>query len=185
MKAKLDKNPKELIARAAFSGPAFQYSHGLSIYFPWTKPIANKMWDYQYGCYRLSKRTRWKKFLEVYFEKTMRKTRGTEMGTNGNKRKSDFPVSQEVLALIGRIGTHVFAADGRLQKPGPDSPMGKYGPDDPTGGNCDCPTIKNYPPYVDVPLGDDGKLVKAIPMSEDFFAGKPMVDEPLIDLCEK
>ena len=58
-------------------------------------------------------------------------------------------LTDNLLTVMGQIGAHVFAGDGSLEKPGPDSPMGKYGPDDPFGaGNCDCPSIKNHPAFT-------------------------------------
>ena len=67
--------------------------------------------------------------------------------------------------MIGRIGSRVFVDDGGLLKPGPDHPMGKWGPDDPSGANCDCPTIKNYPPFTSF-------------VSDDFFHGVDIAKDP-------
>lgn len=178
MRAVLEKDPEKLIALSAFSGAAFQYSHGLSIYFPWTRPVGGTMWDKEYAEYRLNTKTRWREFLNIYFEKTMRKTRDAEMRADGftPRQGDDVPVTKKILALIGQIGAHVFVGEGALQKPGPDHPMGKYGPDDPTGANCDCPTIKNYPSFTGE-VQANGHEVK-VHVSDDFFRGVPMTMEP-------
>lgn len=161
----LEKGPDKLITLSAFSGAAFQYSHGLSIYFPWTEPLASRMWDEEYAEYRLNRKTRWRDFLNVYFEKTRRQTRLDELEEERKANGTPAPtprkqsITAAILSLITQIGTHVFIGEDGLSKPGPDHPMGKYGPDDPTGMNCNCPVIKNYP------------LFTKVPMSEDFFEG--------------
>lgn len=87
----------QLIVRSDFVGPAFQYAHGLSVYFPWSQPFRSQFWTEQYGEYKLmadgdapkdetKEQTRqrlrenpsWRDFLKVYFHKTMRKTRHQE-----------------------------------------------------------------------------------------------------------
>ena len=182
----LEKGDNKLIVKSVFSGPAFQYSHGLSIYFPWTEPVADKMWDEQYATYELAKKTHWRDFLEVYFEKTMRKTLAAEMdaagirkpNTNNNQNEVDASISAKVLELIGRVGAHVLAGDGgRLQKPGPDHPMGRFGPDDPTGAACNCAMIKNYPPFTGIKPQDNGHEVQALTVSEDIMAGHEITKE--------
>ena len=153
----LEKGCDQMITHAAFSGAAFQYSHGMSIYFPWTEPVASDMWEKHYPEYRLNKATRWREFLKVYFKETMRQTRAKELEAVG-QQPNPVPLSAELLELMGQIGAKVFDADGQLQKPGPDHPMGS--------GDCDCPTIKNYPLYT-------GKLA----VSDDFLAGKKLTNE--------
>ena len=177
MRTALEENREKLIALSAFSGAAFQYSHGLSIYFPWTRPMDGKMW-HNYARYRLNKKTRWREFLEIYFEKTLRETRDAEMRAEGFKPRegNKTPITNNILALIGQIGAQVFVGEGGLQKPGPDHPMGKYGPDDPTGANCNCPTIKNYPSFTGE-VKPNGRAVR-VHVSENFFEGVPMTIDP-------
>jgi hypothetical protein len=160
----LEKGPDKLITNSAFAGAAFQYSHGHSIYFPWARPVDNKAWEEQYENCRLNKKTGWGDFLNQYFDKTRRQTRSDEEKDLGEKRDDDGTkdptqgMSTMLLNMIGRIGSRVFVDDGGLLKPGPDHPMGKWGPDDPSGANCDCPKIKNYPPFTSF-------------VSDDFFHG--------------
>jgi hypothetical protein len=90
--------PKKLIKRTRFVGSAYQYARGLSVYFPWSKPLHSSFWPKQYGAYKLiagepangksetdeelTKRSKetpsWGDFLDKYFDKTMRKTRQKE-----------------------------------------------------------------------------------------------------------
>jgi len=196
----LEPRDDRLIIRSVFSGPAFQYSHGLSIYFPWAEPVSDKMWDEQYAEYELAKNTHWRDFLEAYFKKTMRKTRDEEMndagiakedsrdkeGEDAGNRKDraaqeEKMLTERVLNLIGRVGANVLAGDGgRLQKPGPDHPIGRFGPDDPTGAACNCATIKNYPPFTGIQLEDNGHQVPGLAVSSDIMAGHEITkdDDP-------
>ena len=170
----LEKGPDKLVTECAFAGAAFQYSHGHSIYFPWAQPVENKAWDEQYAYCRLNENTSWGYFLKAYFQKTRRLPRFDEKETkdegerkNDNGHKQPQPdISKTLLDLIGRIGNRVFVDDGGLGfKPGPDHPMGKWGPDDPSGANCNCPTIKNYPPFTTF-------------VSADFFDGVETAKDP-------
>ena len=166
----LEKGNHKLVNLSSFCGAAFQYSHGHSIYFPWTKPMDERMF-YGYADYRLSRETKWKQFLNVYFEKTMRKTRAEETGFTTQKDETpETTLKKRILALIGRIGANAMSADDRLQKPGPDHPTGKYGPDDPSGSYCECQTIKNYPSFTGEILIDKDKKVR-IHVGEDFLDG--------------
>jgi cysteine peptidase C11 family protein len=188
----LKKGKDRLILNSAFSGPAFQYSNGLSIYFPWSEPVADEMWDEHYAKYALAENTNWRDFLEVYFERTMRKTRDEEMKAAGLTREdsrdpgargaeTEKSPSEKVLELIGRVGAHVLAGDGgRLQKPGPDHPTGRFGPDDPTGAACNCATIKNYPPFIGIKVEDNGHIERGLAVSDDFMAGHEITkdDDP-------
>jgi hypothetical protein len=161
----------KLIVRSAFAGPAFQYSHGLSIFFPWAEPVGSKLWDEQYEEYRLNKNTSWRAFLSAYFELTRRKTHLDEADPKEPVVKGSM--SADLLSLLDDIGTHIFNDEGQLEKPGPDHPMGKHGPDDPTGGNCDCPTVKNFPRFTGAHTKFESINGKAsrIPVSRTFFEG--------------
>lgn len=167
----LEKGNHKLINLSSFCGAAFQYSHGHSIYFPWAKPQDPTLYYEQYAEYRLSRETKWRQFLNVYFEKTMRKTRAEETGFMLQKDETpEVKLKKRILALIGQIGANAMSADGRLQKPGPDHPTGKYGPDDPSGAVCDCQSIKNYPSFTgEIPI-DEGQKVR-IHVGEDFLDG--------------
>lgn len=69
------------IVRAEFAGPEYQYSHGLSVYFPWTKPSNHEFWIDQYPNYRFNQEfaSGWAEFLETYWQSTERDTIGTEL----------------------------------------------------------------------------------------------------------
>jgi Clostripain family len=48
-----------VIVRSEFLGPAYQYSHGMSVFFPWSEPVDSEMWDKYYKDYEFNKKTQW------------------------------------------------------------------------------------------------------------------------------
>jgi hypothetical protein len=75
-----DKEPAGPIVQADFFGPDCQYSYGLSIYFPWAKPIEDlseqvlknyQTYAFETELYGAS----WLQFLDDYFKKTLRTAR--------------------------------------------------------------------------------------------------------------
>lgn len=143
----------KLIVRCKFAGPAYQYSHGLSIYFPWSRPTDIKLWKEQYGNYSLIKgaaatetnRVSWKTFLEDYFEKTMRETHAYELA-NSEPQDLEEPAPPRPNAdaeLLEDIIELTFNKAGLL-KSGSQG-LGPAGSRDPVGDDCDFPSIKNHP----------------------------------------
>ena len=136
------KQPEGLIVESAHFGPDYQYSHGLSIYFPWSAPIDDEFDDIL-GRYRKYEFTRalgdqsWLSFLKQYFQKTLRLSREAEEGskqrayTNG-ARSNGHPSP-------GAIG-------GSPVNVSEDLPGGVDGKISPQlgGGSCHC-SVKNYP----------------------------------------
>jgi cysteine peptidase C11 family protein len=143
-----------MVLEAAFAGPAFQYSYGASIFFPWAEPIREKAWFDDYVKSELHEKTDWGTFLREYFRQTQRKTRADEhklagFASENNGFNSDL--STRLLSLLQNIGTNA-PLHGELAKPGPDHPLGKFGPDDPMGAACTCAPLKNYPRIVGLTL---------------------------------
>lgn len=142
VRAKLDdtKSPEGLIVDSAHFGPDYQYSHGLSVYFPWSAPLEDTF-DNVLGRYRKYEFTRkfgdnsWLSFLEEYFEKTLRPGREIEdplefRATANAAKANGHPVARSLAGLSFNVGE----ALPNEQKPSP--PLG--------GGACHC-SIKNYP----------------------------------------
>jgi len=87
-----DRSKKEqIIVSAEFLGPEYQYSRGISVYFPWTRPSGDRRILAEYGKYRFhtdfepeifpgeqpemgheNKRRSWLTFLTKYFRETLR-----------------------------------------------------------------------------------------------------------------
>jgi hypothetical protein len=150
-----------LIVRSDFVGPTYQYSHGLSIYFPW-KPVNSEFWPKEYNGYKFvesvaDEKNSWSAFLAAYFNATRRRTRADEFTTTeapGYENEAK-PLTLSN-ALLEAFATGVFNNSGQLDntnsKPGPDSSM---------GAGCDCQSIKNYPPFTREPQPGgvvDGKI---------------------------
>jgi hypothetical protein len=152
---KLRHDPKDdddrVIVRAEFAGAEYQYSHGLSIYFPWSRP-ADGFFEEKYRQYEFAE-TGWDEFLDEYFTKTRRESFGQE-----NPGLAPAPASAErktqaaiLESLLRDIGTRVFT-DGQLAKGAGNDSTGRGAGDDPSG-DCDCSSIKNYPPFTGNPGG--------------------------------
>ena len=135
------------IIKHGFAGPAYQYSSGLSVYFPWSLPEDNDMWEKEYGGYKLTEHTGWKAFLEDYFETTKRQPQAKE------RKKARFHVEQldKEAQLLEEIGTFIFNEFGQL----------KDLPSDRTGNDCGCSSMKNYPRST---RGDDTNTASASAM---------------------
>jgi hypothetical protein len=59
-----------MVKKSIFNGPAYQHSHGLSIYFPWSVVSPG------YGKFGFAKATGWQRFLKKYVSATRREMRG-------------------------------------------------------------------------------------------------------------
>ena len=102
-----------LVACSDFFGPAYQYSHGLSIYFPWASPSEGVLQRYeQYAFVDTMKPATptnggqpeedgsWLSFLKAYFHRTQRSTRSDEpkvkISFNGGTGEGVPTVSLEI-----------------------------------------------------------------------------------------
>jgi hypothetical protein len=172
-----------LVIRSDFTGPDLQYSHGLFVFFPWSEPGNRKFWLKEYGSYKF-KETSWRKFLDRYFQNTMRQPRGYEVhSSKGFEYKAGL---DEILlenipgrdlnceAQLGK-GDSMSAKDQRRNRsvvdrdhqadgrwPWPFGP-GKTDPSDPTGDDSGYASIKNYPPLACGPVEKDGEPEKRTP----------------------
>jgi NTP pyrophosphatase (non-canonical NTP hydrolase) len=88
----------QLVKESCYMGVTFQYSFGVSIYFPWAE-IAP---DYNEKELKFIEKSGWRDFLKVYVEETRRKPRGHETAKDGagvmarNEPATDGP---ELMAL--------------------------------------------------------------------------------------
>jgi hypothetical protein len=161
---KLDTNRSDVISerfeplviRSDQFGPQFQYSHGLSVYFPWSRPIETvakrsnkartgdreKYMDEEkgimerYQVYAFTKElgeNSWFSFLETYFKETRRRTREEEDPRPSKSR-------QAAREKAARAAGHFFTPLGTLAKVGPQ--LDKVGSQQ--GADCSCPSIKNF-----------------------------------------
>ena len=145
------KTLRDTIVKRGFAGPEYQYSRGLSIYFPWSKPADDSDILTNYARYQIAKTgdnepepPTWLDFLNVYFEKT-RRTRAiyeeVPLGALAEQEPEDLKDPEKLLedkmALV-----YMPAASAAASVPGS---LQKTDKTDPMGGECSCPSIKNYP----------------------------------------
>jgi len=130
-----------LIVRSGFIGPLFQYSHGLSVFFPWSEPLDKKFLK-RYEEYKFTTELAkgggdtWLAFLKTYFEKTKRDFHKNEKDPN---EPVGAPVMEnQILSVLQKVSSSISGSGGQ-----PDKLI--KGPGDPAGDSCECPTIKNYP----------------------------------------
>lgn len=157
---------ERIIVAADFAGPEYQYSHGLSVYFPWSKPSEDSQVLSKYAGYRISEKefaTSWLNFLEVYFEATKRLPRQTEEPhfnpTEEQKLKED---KMSLVYSIYSDGGSRGSQDGLA---GP-----KTDPKDPTGGDCTCPSIKNYPRDIRDRRSRSKQALGPLPVGRTFLS---------------
>lgn len=130
------------ILQADFFGPDCQYSYGLSIYFPWTRPIEDAcdhvIKNYQgYTFVTELCGASWLQFLDAYFEKTKRPKRPVEL-----KSKPSYEVEETLKAVTSTYNPIAFPSsapqyDSAVLVPGKVSPADASG----YGGYS---VIKNY-----------------------------------------
>jgi len=153
----LTEKDGNVIVQADFFGPVLQYSHGLSIFFPWAEPMEAAMLG-RYGDYQFTKALKgdskdqdhsWLSFLVEYFSKTKRSSRQQEDAeqnrANGTSIVNNTTVAIDSAAGNGSNGADVLAVMDKpissLDKPisSLDKPISSL-----EGGGCGC-NIKNYP----------------------------------------
>lgn len=150
MEARKAKMPSSVVVHSDHFGPLFQYSHGLSIFFPWARPVQEepRVLDdnvlTRYEKYEFTKAlgsSSWLSFLDAYFTGTQRKSREEEDGNNfvaalvsenGNGSTVGIPSNAAIINALkdsARLGLE-------------DSPALKDSAR--LGTGCTC-SIKNYP----------------------------------------
>jgi hypothetical protein len=129
---------EKFIVCSEFAGPEYQYARGVSIYFPWSMPPADRRILEEYREYKISGsefETTWLSFLEAYWQATMREPSRVE------QNKPALPPAQ---ALYEDKISLVYAQEGPRNSQNALSGS-KTDPKDPTGGDDVPISIKNYP----------------------------------------
>ncbi len=154
--ADLEKRFARLVVHADNFGWKYQYSHGLSVYFPWSEPFGDVeksiMKNYEGYAFHTeaAKGHSWLDFLKDYFKNTKRKPRRVEEGRP--EKESDV----EIMGSHGFnwMNLNPFGPLGDDPKPSPAYSGDPGKPSPSQGGGCSCATIKNYPSE---PMPIDGK----------------------------
>ena len=111
------KNQQCLVVRSGYCGPAFQHSHGLSVYFPWSDSTdAAGLSDLaHYRTLEFPFGARWDDFLEAYMEVTRREgriTAGEEHESTLNRRDGFFLGEPDEGVL--NLNVDVSVQDGQI-----------------------------------------------------------------------
>lgn len=156
----------QIVLQAEFAGPAYQYSNGLSIYFPWTEPSEDSQILQQYKEYKFSHKfnTSWLDFLKLYFDETRRFSRQDEHHEREKTKNPNFQQTGDpTLELQEDIGSLIYSGEG---------PLGSYAlkgdPADKQGGDCDCISFKNYARDTRA-RGDRRKRAQKMPVSQTLL----------------
>ena len=175
----IPKNPKhpdiqQIIVAADSLGPAFQYSRGLSVYFPWQEPSKDSPIMAQYQQYRFSTdfKNSWLDFLRSYFDSTKRPVSSDEpdpmrflpaLPINGTA-PIDEGLEEDIASLIYN-GEGVPDLRGALGR------GDKTDPTDKTGGDYDAVSIKNFPRDIRTRRVRQQQAAPTFPIPEAFGFG--------------
>jgi hypothetical protein len=146
-----------VVTASEFVGPAYQYSRGMSVYFPWSRPSEDSEIMSEYKTYKFhdnfKQRTQhsWLDFLEAYFKMTQREPKRDEIQHQQERleqKKTGMPVHEKGVLVLNNetelredIGSLVYNGEGPLGG----FALAKTDPRDKTGDDCKCPSFKNYP----------------------------------------
>ena len=142
---------RRVVPYSYYVGPELQYSHGLSVYFPWTLPEAPVIFqptfpqsnDFllktgfdEYQSYDFPRATDWDEMLRQYFRATLRNVRHVELRYEIPKTTDKDYDETKFRLTVPRAIPEKFAPPVNLQKSSSDVDSEE---------DCTCPTIKNYP----------------------------------------
>lgn len=137
------------VMRSEYAGPAHQFSHGLSVYFPWSQPPTDRQSWIEYKQYKFACEAEWLNFLERYFAVTERPTRKEEdedRPGGQHARPIGSQLDEDARRLYEDQRSLVYNDAGRLSR-GASSmdTLTKTSSRDPAGDECTCGTVKNHP----------------------------------------
>jgi Clostripain family len=91
VKAKEDGLVHSLVVNSCYTGAAFQHSHGISVFFPWTdmKDAGGTRDLAHYEKLKFAQYNEWKGFLEDYVKKTQRRVRFGKYGEADPSKASE------------------------------------------------------------------------------------------------
>ncbi len=129
-----------LVVFSDFHGASYQFSHGLSIFFPWRSPATRILANYQhYAFTRETGTDSWLSFLKEYFYETRRPVVGTN--TKVDDRKLDTDASLLKLGSPPIYLTKSGKTVGTLDGPGPSDKatgtLDMFEPSDKASGTLD------------------------------------------------
>jgi uncharacterized protein YutD len=159
---------EQFIVAADSLGPAYQYSRGFSVYFPWSEPSRDSRIMAEYERYRFStdfENASWLMFLREYFSTTMRDVSSTEPDPRRFLPLLSVTQSQDQ-RLDEDLASLVYSGEGLLNQG--DVLALKSDPTDKMGGEQESPSIKNYPRDVRPRRARGRQARQSFPLTESF-----------------
>jgi cysteine peptidase C11 family protein len=148
-----DARIPQIIVAADSLGPAFQYSRGLSVYFPWAEPSKDSPILKEYQRYRFTTdfmtesetdvEYSWLKFLRAYFKTTKRAVSSDE--ADNNRYLPRLQVARIEQVLDQDIASLIYNGEGTPDLRAALGRGDKSDPTDRTGGDQEAVSIKNFP----------------------------------------
>ena len=165
-------NAQQIIVASDSLGPAFQYSRGLSIYFPWQEPSKDSHIMAQYDRYRFSDEIKdnWAGFLRAYFKKTQRSASNDEKDDR-RTLAAPLPVNGSLIidrALDEDIASLVYNGEGTPDLSGALAGGLKGDPNDKAGGDYEPVSIKNFPRDIRTRKARMKKAAPKFPINRNF-----------------
>lgn len=134
---------EQIIVAADSLGPAYQYSRGLSLLFPWSEPSRDSRILAEYERYKFTADfddASWLAFLRGYFRETMREVSSKEL--DPRRLPSSAVRNVQVQRLDEDLVSLVYTGEGLLDQT---NALQKGDPTDKMGGEVESASIKNYP----------------------------------------
>jgi hypothetical protein len=101
----------KFVLKSCYNGPAYQYSHGVSIYFPWAQ-VANSYRNLDLVRRPDSTELRgWGRFLEIYTAKTRRRPRDIEAAPGLAREADAIPQGSATIRTLVRKTTDMKTTD--------------------------------------------------------------------------
>jgi hypothetical protein len=164
----------KLVVFSEHFGSKYQYSHGLSVYFPWAAPVEdpNEKVLENYAKYRFttdfkadprddSKDQSWLSFLQSYFTATRRPSRIEEDKERTPADDNPDPATELADLQLVTFAAATFNHVGALEHKASGAFEGKAS--GAAGQACSCPSIKNYSDFSISP----GAALAFAPDSDD------------------
>lgn len=164
-------NAPQIIIASDSLGPAYQYSRGLSVYFPWSEPSRDSHIMAQYERYRFSTEIKnpWAAFLRAYFEATKRIVSNDEL--DERRFLPTVPVNGPMIidrGLDEDIASLIYNGEGM---PDLRAALGgglKSDPTDKAGGDLEAVSIKNYPRDIRTRRARRRQAAPTFPITQTF-----------------
>lgn len=134
---------EQIIVAADSLGPAYQYSRGLSLLFPWSEPSRDSRILAEYERYKFTAdfgNASWLAFLRRYFTDTMREVSSKE--PDPRRPTSQTVRNVQTQRLNEDLVSLVYTGEGVLDQT---NALQKGDPTDKMGGEVESASIKNYP----------------------------------------